>query len=166
MEQKMKKRWIIPVCVLGGLAVVCFGVYGWMLYFGSPLIPGSLEQRYTREVHAHREELQTFAEQCLETGAVPQDQHLPAFVQDVQVVGQSYLDPEEQFVEFSCDGWGLVPSSSYYGFYYSPKGPRAFQGVEEELVPQDGGYAWQGNGDNHGFTREIGDGFYYFEAHF
>lgn len=166
MEQKTKKRWIIPVCVLGGLAVVCFGVYGWMLYFGSPLIPGSLERRYTREVHAHREELQAFAEQCLETGAVPQDQHLPAFVQDAQVVGQSYLGPEEQFVEFSCDGWGLVPSSSYYGFYYSPEGPRSFQGVEEELVPQDGGYAWQEDGDNHGFTREIGDGFYYFEAHF
>ena len=84
----------------------------------------------------------------------------------MQLAGQGSQNPEDLFVEFSCDGWGLVPSSSYYGFYYSPQGPRAFQGVEGELTPQDGGYAWQAERDNHGFTREIGQGFYYYEAHF
>ena len=70
-------------------------------------------------------------------------------------------------MDFFCDGWGLVPSSSYYGFYYSPQGPQSFWGGEEELLPtEDGGYAWQGEGDNHGFTRQIGENFYYYEGHF
>lgn len=161
-----KKRILIPVCVLVGLAVVCLGVYGLMQYFGSPLIPGSLERRYAREVDIHREELLSFSQECLEGGTLPEDQFLPSFIREAQVMGQNGLDLEDAFVEFTCDGWGLTPSSSYYGFYYSPNGPRAFQGVETELIPQDGGFAWQAEGDNHGFTREIGEGFYYFEAHF
>ena len=161
-----QKRKFLPLWVLAGVAVLCLGVYGLMEYFGSPLLPGSLERRYAREVSAHQEELLDFSQKCLETRAVPEDQSLPEFIREVQLAGQGRQNPEDLFVEFSCDGWGLVPSSSYYGFYYSPQGPRAFQGVEEELTPQDGGYAWQAEGDNHGFTREIGQGFYYYEAHF
>ena len=160
------KRFLIPVCVLAGLAVVCLGVYGLMQYFGSPLVPGSLERRYAREVAAHQEELLSFSQKCLESGALPEDQSLPSFIRDAQVVGRNGLNPKDAFGEFTCDGWGLTPSSSYYGFYYSPNGPRAFQGVETELTPHEGGYAWQAEGDNHGFTREIGEGFYYYEAHF
>ena len=160
---KKKHRFMIPTCILAGVALLCLGVWGLMEYFGSPLIPGSLERRYVREVAAHREELQAFSQQCLETGAVPEGASLPGFVRDAQVSGQ---DPESLFVEFDCDGWGLVPSSSYYGIYYSPSGPRAFQGADVELTPGEGGYVWQAEGDNHGFTREIGDGFYYYEAHF
>ncbi|MGI6255677.1 MAG: hypothetical protein ACOYJZ_08595 [Acutalibacter sp.] len=158
----MKKRFLIPTCVVGGMLVVCLGLYGLMQYFGSPLIPSSLERRYTREVSAHEEELTAFAKTCLDTHQVPADLPLLGLVKGADLWGV----PGEEFVEFSCDGWGLVPSSSYYGFYYSPQGPRAFQGVEVELTPQDGGYAWQAEGDNHGFTREIGNGFYYYEAHF
>ena len=161
-----KKRILIPVCVLSGVLVVCLGVYGLMQYFGSPLIPGSLERRYAREVDAHLEELLSFSQECLEGGTLPEDRSLPSFIREAQVVGQNGLDQKDLFVEFTCDGWGLTPSSSYYGFYYSPNGPRAFQGVGTELIAQDGGFAWQAEGDNHGFTREIGEGFYYFEAHF
>jgi hypothetical protein len=161
-----KKRIMIPVCVLAGVLVVCLGGYGLMQYFGSPLIPGSLERRYAREVDAHLEELLSFSQECLKGGTLPEDRSLPSFIREAQVVGQNGLDQKDLFVEFTCDGWGLTPSSSYYGFYYSPNGPRAFQGVETELIAQDGGFAWQAEGDNHGFTREIGEGFYYFEAHF
>lgn len=69
-------------------------------------------------------------------------------------------------MEFTCESWGLGSSTSYYGVYYSPSGPQPFQGAEVELAPQNGGYAWQGEGDNRGFTRPLGGDFYYFEAHF
>lgn len=69
---KKKRCFVIPACVLAGVALLCLGVWGLMEYFGSPLIPGSLERRYAREVAAHRQELLDFSQQCLETGAVPE----------------------------------------------------------------------------------------------
>lgn len=75
-----KRRFLIPTCVVGGLAVLCLGVFGLMQYFGSPLIPGSLERRYTREVSSHREELTAFANACLDSGQVPSDLPLPGLV--------------------------------------------------------------------------------------
>ncbi len=161
---KQRRRFFIPACVLGGLFVLCVGVYGLMQYFGSPLLPGSLECRYTREVSSHRQELLEISQTCLETGKTPEDLPLANLVDTIQVIGYG---TENAFVDFFCHGWGLVPSSSYYGFYYSPQGPQSFWGGEEELLPtEDGGYAWQGEGDNHGFTRQIGENFYYYEGHF
>ena len=110
---KKKRRFVIPACILAGVALLCLGVWGLMEYFGSPLIPGSLERRYAREVSAHRQGLLDFSQQCLDTGAVPEGGSLPGFVRDVQVSGR---EAESLFVEFDCDGWGLVPSSSNYGF--------------------------------------------------
>ena len=153
-----KKRILFPVCVLGGLLVLCLGAYGLLSWFGSPLLPGSLERRYAREVSAHGEELSAFAQTCLETGEAPKDLPLPGLVRQADLRGD--------FVEFTCDGWGLGSSTSYYGVYYSPSGPQPFQGAEAELTPQEDGWAWQGEGDNQGFTRPLGGDFYYFEAHF
>lgn len=47
---------------------LCLGAYGLLSWFGSPLVPGSLERRYAREVSAHGAELAAFAQSCLETG--------------------------------------------------------------------------------------------------
>lgn len=161
-----RKRFIISASVAGGLLVLCLGVYGALNWFGSPLIPGSLERRYAREVAAHGEELAAFAQACLENGAAPEKTPLPGLVESAALWGWEANAPQDAFVEFSCGGWGLVPSSSYYGFYYSPGGPRAFQGVDVTLTPQSNGYAWQGEGDNHGFAKSLGGDFYYYEAHF
>ena len=158
-----KKRVRLLACVAGGLLVLCLGVYGLLRWFGSPLLPGSLERRYAREIAVHGEELTAFAQACLENGRSPKETPLPGLVRDAAVWE---CGPDGAFVEFTCGGWGLGSSTSYYGFYYSPAGPRAFQGTKAELVPQNGGFAWQGEGDNHGFTREISQGFYYYEAHF
>lgn len=57
---------------------------------------------------------------------------------------------------------GLFPFS-----WYDPMrdvGRIAFPMVE--LTPQNGGYAWQGEGDNWGITRQLTGDFYYYEAHF
>ena len=153
-----KKRILLPVCVLGGLLVLCLGAYGLLSWFGSPLIPGSLERRCAREVSAHGEELSAFAQTCLETGQVPETLPLPGLVRQADLRGD--------YVEFTWGGWGLGSSTSYYGVYYSPSGPQPFQGAGVELAPQEDGWAWQGEGDNHGFTRPMGESFYYFEAHF
>ncbi len=157
-----KKRLPLPACVAGGLVALCLGAYGLLSWFGSPLLPGSLERRCAREVSAHREELAAFAQICLEEGQVPDCRPLPGLLKGASVWGQD----SRAFVEFTCGGWGLGSSTSYYGVYYSPSGPQPFQGAEVELASQNGGYAWQGEGDNRGFTRPLGGDFYYFEAHF
>lgn len=159
----MKKRRLwIPACMAGGLLVLCLGAYGLLGWFGSPLVPGSLERRYAREVSAHGEELAAFAQSCLETGRVEEELPLPCLVRQADLWGTG----EKAFVEFLCQGWGLGSSTSYYGFCYSPSGPQSFQGAAVELTPQGDGCAWQGEGDNHGFTKSLGGDFYYFEAHF
>ena len=153
-----KKRILLPVCVLGGLLVLCLGAYGLLSWFGSPLLPGSLERRCAREVETHGEELSAFAQTCLETGEAPKELPLPGLVRQADLRGD--------YVEFTWGGWGLGSSTSYYGVYYSPSGPQPFQGAEVELIPQENGWAWQGEGDNQGFTKALEENFYYFEAHF
>ena len=153
-----KKPFVIPACVAGGLLVLCLGAYGLLSWFGSPLIPGSLERRCAREVSAHGEELAAFAQTCLETDQVPETLPLPGLVRQADLRGD--------YVEFTWGGWGLGSSTGYYGVYYSPSGPQPFQGAGVELIPQEDGWAWLGEGDNQGFTRPLGGDFYYFEAHF
>lgn len=153
-----KKRILLPVCVLGGLLVFCLGAYGLLSWFGSPLLPGSLERRCAREVETHGEELAAFAQTCLETGEAPKELPLPGLVRQADLRGD--------YVEFTWGGWGLGSSTGYWGVYYSPSGPQPFQGAGVELIPQEDGWAWQGEGDNQGFTRPLGGDFYYFEAHF
>ena len=152
------KPFVIPACVAGGLLVLCLGAYGLLSWFGSPLLPGSLERRCAREVCAHGEELAAFAQTCLETVRVGKDLPLPGLVRQADLRGD--------FVEFTWGGWGLGSSTSYYGVYYSPSGPQPFQGAGVELIPQEDGWAWQGEGDNWGVTRQLTGDFYYYEAHF
>lgn len=160
MKTGQRKRWVLPVCILTVLAVVCFGVYGLMLWFGSPLIPGSLERRITSQVMEHQKELSQLVQTCQESKQIPEELPLGGLVRKMDFWNGT------QAVEFFCNGWGLAPSSSYYGFYYSPAGPLGYGGAEVELTPVDGGgYRWEDSG-NHGFTKEITEGFYYYEAHF
>ena len=44
-----------------------------------------------------------------------------------------------------------------------PAVPCAFQNTEAALEPC---WRWQAEGDNHGMTRKLADGWYYFEAAF
>ena len=96
------------------------------------------EKRVVRYVEAHQAELQTA-------------------VDDYFLRGQH---PMIEYLLFTTPG-------GYYGFYYSPdQVPLAFQNTGVPLVPSDGGWCWQGEGDNHGTTRLISPGWYFFEAHF
>lgn len=86
-------------------------------------------------------------------------------------IGYKYLNDwsdEHPMVEFTLSSFGLVPSTSYYGCYYSPDDvPVPFQNVDVSLVQaNDGTWEWSDEGDNHGTTAKIKDCWYYFEAHF
>lgn len=76
--------------------------------------------------------------------------------------------PESGMVQFTTSGLGLVPSSSYMGFYYSPDDvPLAFQSTDQELVPDSTGWSWSdASGDNHGRTERISPRWFWFEASF
>ena len=75
---------------------------------------------------------------------------------------------DSKMVEFLCGGFGLAPSSSYTGFYYSPSDvPLGFQGEVMSLVKTDTGWSYeQVNGDNQYETEKIVDRWYYFHMSF
>lgn len=89
-------------------------------------------------------------------------ENIPAMDIDV------YRKGEHKKIEFLLTASGLVPSSSYYGCYYSPDDvPLAFQDMRVKLV-EDGHdrWVWSEKGDNRGATSKIRDKWYYFEASF
>lgn len=81
---------------------------------------------------------------------------------------------EHPMVQFYSFGFGLVPSSTYYGFYYSPDDvPLPFQNSDEfHTVPAPDGKDdpdtthFKGVGDNGGQTIRILPRWYYYEAWF
>lgn len=73
---------------------------------------------------------------------------------------------DHSIVEYIVVSRGIVPSSSCYGFFYSPDGvPVSFQNSGEALTRR-GRYewVWQGEGDNRGRVELIQPNWYYFEA--
>lgn len=82
---------------------------------------------------------------------------------------KSIRSEKDEYVEFYCGGSGLVPSSSYYGFYYSPDGlPLAVDVTQtEDLTPAGGGFGWEEpEGDNWYYTEQIMENWYYYESHY
>ena len=64
---------------------------------------------------------------------------------------------EHRIVQFFSSGFGLVPSSTYCGFYYSENGvPAAYQNVDVPLTPAgENRWRWSDGTDNGGVTRRI-----------
>ena len=84
-------------------------------------------------------------------------------VKDIRVWGEG----GEAVVEFTTGGFGLAPSSSYHGVYYSADGePAAFQNTDVPLGPSRDGWIWHGRGDNYGETWHINENWYTFYASF
>lgn len=84
-------------------------------------------------------------------------------VKDIRVCGEG----GEAVVEFTTGGFGLAPSGTYHGVYYSADGePAAFQNTDTPLGPSRDGWIWHGRGDNYGETRHINENWYTFYASF
>lgn len=71
-------------------------------------------------------------------------------------------------VQFSTGGWGLAPSSTYWGFYYSESGlPAAYQNVDMELIPvSEDEWCWNDGTDNGGVTRRVDEHWFSYQAWF
>lgn len=79
----------------------------------------------------------------------------------------TYWDGENPIIEFTTCASGFVPSSGYYGLYYSVSGsPAAFQNTDQPLTRAEDGLYWQAEGDNWGETTRLDDHWFTFEAHF
>ena len=78
--------------------------------------------------------------------------------------------PEDQMVEFHTGGFGLAPSSTYKGFYYSGDNThRVFSVADKSLATMecDGDHAtWTDGTDNHGTSMRIIDNWFWYEASF
>ncbi|MCD8107702.1 MAG: hypothetical protein LUE20_07050 [Oscillospiraceae bacterium] len=80
--------------------------------------------------------------------------------------GSKYRHP---MIEFDLCGFGIAPSSTYYGCFFSPDDvPLVYGQMNYTLVKQSEGYwTWQEeNGDNHGSVAKIRDRWYYFSVSF
>lgn len=79
-----------------------------------------------------------------------------------------YENDDNIIVQFETGGKGLVPSSTYYGFYYSKINiPVSFDNSNFLLEQiNDDKWKWQDVGDNYGITIRIRENWFYFEASF
>lgn len=92
-------------------------------------------------------------------------------INDIKVgkaIDISYHDGKSPIVEFTTSSWGLVPSSTYKGIYYSSNGtPVPFQNSDISLSQTENGWSWTDiEGGNWGTTEHIEGNWYTFEAHF
>ena len=108
-----------------------------------------------------REHLETYAENLLDSDDRQSDRYGFWKV-------RSY--PEDQMVEFHTGGFGLAPSSTYKGFYYSADNVhKVFSVADKSLATMDvdGDHAtWTDGTDNHGTSIRIIDNWFWYEASF
>ena len=144
---KIRNKFVITILII----VLIIGVI-WNI-FGPFLVNQTLITGY---VKAHAEELEQMALDASyareKNGAIK--------------INRSANRPD--MVEFWCWSRGLVPSSTYKGFYYSENDePIPFQGAKQQLIESGKGWVWQQpESDNHGYTEKIIDKWYYYEASF
>ena len=77
-------------------------------------------------------------------------------------------DAEAGMVEFRTGGWGLVPGSTYEGFYYSREDVHLpFQGnTDLTMEPREGYAIWDDGYGNWGKSWRIFDNWYWYQAYF
>lgn len=136
-----RKRFLLLICAL---------LFLFLLYRNQPFQKAeAFVSRYAASIEA-----------ALEAG-----QPLP---EDLPARRVSTWTREHTMVEFFLTGRGLVPSSTYYGCYYSPDDvPLPFQNTDLPLTETEPGrWEWTGEGDNRGITQKIQECWYYYEASF
>lgn len=74
----------------------------------------------------------------------------------------------ENMVEFCTSSFGLTPSTTYKGFYYSADDlPHGFQNVPVDFHETENGWEWtELVGDNIQYTERITLNWYWYEAKF
>lgn len=147
--KKSKKKILIIIGLVIGFVI-------FVKWYSNP------ERRIFAMVERNFEEYEIAAQQMLK-GEIPASGVEALGVRDIRV-----RKGEHVVVDFFVTGDGLVPSSGYYGFYYSPEDlPLMVLDVMVKLTEYEpGAWNWQGTGDNNGVIKKITDGWYYYEATF
>ena len=148
----MKRKMFLPLLVLA-----------WFLVVLTCIALVSRPDNLTRDqIFSLVRENHAFLRQCI-------DANDPDRALALQGIQKAHVDQEEGYVDFYCGGAGLTPSSSDYGFYYSPADLPLAADVTatNQLTPQANGWGWkQPDGDNTYYTERIMDCWYYYESHF
>lgn len=144
----MKRHWKL----LGAVCVCMVGI----VWLGTA---GGLDKksRVERQFHADLEELTQTAELVL----AGQEAEVPSKWRDV-----SRFD---DVVCFDYGGWGLGPSTRYWGVNYVADDRLAgFQGMSlDGAVPDGEGWLWEeDSGDNRCYVERLAPCWYYFEMNF
>jgi hypothetical protein len=89
-------------------------------------------------------------------------------IKGVKMITPYDLEDNVLYIDFYCYGFGIVPSSTYSGFYYvSTDKPIGFQGVPIKLESDGYGWKWrEPDGDNWYYTEKVEDHWYYYKAGF
>ena len=77
-------------------------------------------------------------------------------------------DTHSGCVDFYMGGFGLVPSSTYWGVSYSADGePVGFQGLDVDYTWDGEGWYWQEpDSDNFSYVTQLDDHWYLYEMSF
>ena len=125
--------------------------------------PGSCgEIRSKKQIINLVQNNQAFLMQCIEEGE-------PEKATELRGIQSVSRDPFSPVIEFYCGGTGLVPETSYYGFYYSPDDRADTIGFTgpENLIEQGDGFGYhEPAGDNRYYTERIMENWYYYEEHY
>ena len=121
-----------------------------------------------------------FREKLIQTYVVVAEEHLEKYAERLLDCEERKSDryglwktrcySEENMVEFMTGGFGLAPSSTYKGFYYSADNThRVFSVADESLaiLEVNGDHAaWTDGTDNNGTSTRITENWFWFEASF
>ena len=145
----MKRTWIWFAAILPIVSLIALTVWSRSSQNGIRLF-----------VTLHQTALEEIAQDCLN------DKAATDHYRGVRVEG--VFPGETPIVQFFSGGWGLVPSGTYRGFYYSESGqPAAYQNVDLELVPlSDTEWTWTDGTDNGGSTSRISEHWFSYRAWF
>lgn len=161
-------------------ALVCLSV--WIIFFGADLVKKKIPAPSWKKWLAGilgviLVLLFCFYHPLIRTYIGLRQTHLTAFAEDMleaEAVSGRYgfwkvrADADAGMVEFRTGGSGLVPSSTYEGFYYSREDVHLpFQGnTDLTMEPREGYAIWNDGYGNWGKSWRIFENWYWYQAYF
>lgn len=148
----MKRNKLILAVILVCITILAFSLFSYLR--------SSSKGNVAKYVKLHETELTAFAEQIISNDTAE------ASYQGWEV---QYFPGSDDIgiVQFTISSFGLVPSGTYKGFYYSPSNePSGFQGRTEGLIFDGTGWTWSDGNSPSGYTEKITNCWYWFEVRF
>lgn len=160
MGKSRKKKWLAgAVAALVVLAVVLAGAW-------AVLRPSKTAA--VRYVQGHQAELTAYVETLLATDPAQLEDYHGYSAGDTYDGWDVTYYPHSGMIEFRTSAFGLVPSSTYSGFYYSPEDvPMGFQSAQVDFAEHGDGWLWEEpEGDNRQYTEQIREHWYWYDVRF